>query len=72
MGEQERTHKGDVGLTSVATASNPDNVVVLQENLVPFSTELHRHLTHRSEQVKKNPGGKSSICRHGWCPTPCH
>lgn len=64
MSEQERTHEGGMDPMSVATASNLENVI-LQENLVPFITELNIHLAHRSEKMKKNPGGKSGICKHG-------
>lgn len=44
---------------SVAPASNLANMVILQEKLVPFITELNIHLALRSEKMtkkKKNPG----------------
>lgn len=45
---------------SVAPASNLANMVILQEKLVPFITELNIHLALGSEKMtkkkKKNPG----------------
>lgn len=58
-------HKEELDPRSVATASNLDNVVIVQENLVPFITEVNIHLAHRSEKKRKTPEGKPSICRHG-------
>lgn len=58
MGEQEGTHKGERDPMSVTTGSSHANMVILQEKLVPFITELNIHLAHRSEKMekKKNPG----------------
>lgn len=54
---------------SVAPASNLANMVILQEKLVPFITELNIHLALRSEKMtkkkKKKSRGRSSSFRHG-------
>ena len=66
MGEQEGTHKGEMDPMSVAITSNHAKVVILQEKLLPFITELNIHQAHRSEKMeKKKSRGRSSRFRHG-------
>jgi hypothetical protein len=50
-----RTHE-DAGTGLLPTASNLDDMGVLQKNRVPFITELNILLTQLSEKLKESPG----------------